>query len=89
MNQKDPTPLPVTSEAEEEEKRFLEEIDSALIEADDPNCVWIPHEVVEDQMRRELAELDALIAAGQEYATHLESQRDDIPAKGDSLPRPA
>lgn len=86
MNQKDSPPLIET--AEEEEKRFLEELESALIEADDPNCVWIPHEVVEEQMRRELAELDALIAAGQEHATHLESQRDVIPTEGNPLHRP-
>jgi hypothetical protein len=86
MNQKDSPPL--IEAAEEEEKRFLEELESALIEADDPNCVWVPHEVVEEQMRKELAELDALIAAGQEYATHLESQRDVIPTEGHPLHRP-
>ncbi|WP_296001317.1 hypothetical protein [Rugamonas sp.] len=68
MNQKDPTPLPENAETveteEEEERRFLDELDKDLLEADDPNCVWIPHDVVEEQMRRELAELDVLIKTG-------------------------
>jgi len=41
------------------------EVDEGLREADDPATVWIPHEDVMDEMRRELAELDARIAASE------------------------
>jgi len=87
MNQKD-SPPPEPAPETEYDKWFREQVEAAIIEADDPNCVWIPHDVVEEQMRRELAELDALIAAGQEHATHLESQRDVIPTEGHPLHRP-
>lgn len=88
MNQKDSIFSPKPEEtAEEEEQRLLDELKQELAEADDADCVWIPHEVVEEQMRKELAELDALIAAGIEYATHLESQSDDLPPESNPLHR--
>ena len=75
MNQKDPLP-PEPGPETEYEQWFREQVEAAIVEADDPNCVWIPHEVVMEQMRKELAELDALIAAGYKNVSELDSQRD-------------
>ncbi|EJZ16402.1 hypothetical protein RCCGEPOP_36183, partial [Rhizobium sp. Pop5] len=33
------------------------QVEEAIREADDPNAVWIPHEVVKEEMARERAEL--------------------------------
>ncbi|KPH06961.1 hypothetical protein CO657_31845 (plasmid) [Rhizobium acidisoli] len=46
-----------THEAAEYDKWFREQVEEAIREADDPNAVWIPHEVVEEEMARERAEL--------------------------------
>ncbi|PDT04791.1 hypothetical protein CO666_08615 [Rhizobium chutanense] len=51
-------------EAAEYDKWFREQVEEAIREADDPNAVWIPHEVVEEQMARERAELLARLKAG-------------------------
>lgn len=48
-------------EAAEYDRWFIEQVDEAIREADDPNTVWIPHEVVEEEMARERAELLALL----------------------------
>ena len=87
MNQKDPLPPEPVPETEYE-KWFREQVEAAIIEADDPNCVWIPHEVVVEQMRKEIAALDALIAAGYKNAAELDSPRDPSPPEGDPLRRP-
>ncbi|TAU43686.1 hypothetical protein ELI44_28930 (plasmid) [Rhizobium ruizarguesonis] len=44
-------------EAAEYDKWFREQVEEAIREADDPNTVWIPHEVVEEEMARQRAEL--------------------------------
>ncbi|MFW8584474.1 hypothetical protein ACOJBM_04805 [Rhizobium beringeri] len=46
-----------THEAAEYDKWFREQVEEAIREADDPNAVWIPHEVVKEEMARERAEL--------------------------------
>ncbi|WSG77438.1 hypothetical protein U8P80_31305 (plasmid) [Rhizobium beringeri] len=46
-----------THEAAEYDKWFREQVEEAIWEADDPNTVWIPHEVVEEEMARQRAEL--------------------------------
>ncbi|EJC85188.1 hypothetical protein Rleg4DRAFT_7828 [Rhizobium leguminosarum bv. trifolii WSM2297] len=48
-----------THEAAEYDKWFREQVEEAIREADDPNTVWIPHEVVKEEMARERAELVA------------------------------
>ena len=50
-----------THEAAEYDKWFREQVEGAIREADDPNTVWIVHEVVEEEMARERAELLALL----------------------------
>lgn len=42
---------------------FREEIEAALIEADDPNTEWIEDEAVEQEMDELRVELEALIEA--------------------------
>lgn len=85
MNQKDPIP-PDTAPETEYDKWFRARVEAAIIEADDPNCVWIPHEVAMEQMRKELADLDALIKAVYKNATELDNQSDQGPAESDPLP---
>ncbi|NEJ00228.1 hypothetical protein [Rhizobium ruizarguesonis] len=46
-----------THEAAEYDTWFREQVEEAIREADDPNTVWIPHEVVEEEMARQRAEL--------------------------------
>ena len=46
-----------THEAAEYDKWFRQQVEEAIREADDPNAVWIPHEVVKEEMARERAEL--------------------------------
>lgn len=46
-----------THEAAEYDKWFREQVEEAIRDADDPNAVWIPHEVVKEEMARERAEL--------------------------------
>jgi hypothetical protein len=41
---------------------LIREMEEGIREADDPNTVWVPHEEAMEEMRRELAELDARIA---------------------------
>ncbi|MBB3643965.1 hypothetical protein FHX14_000124 [Rhizobium sp. BK619] len=53
-----------THEAAEYDKWFREQVKEAIREADDPNAVWIPHEVVEEEMARERAELLARLKGG-------------------------
>lgn len=53
-----------THEAAEYDKWFREQVEEAIREADDPNAVWIPHEVVEEEMARERAELLARLKGG-------------------------
>ncbi|EJB01634.1 hypothetical protein Rleg9DRAFT_0370 [Rhizobium leguminosarum bv. trifolii WSM597] len=53
-----------THEAAEYDKWFREHVEEAIREADDPNAVWIPHEVVEEEMARERAELLARLKGG-------------------------
>ncbi|MDO3431750.1 hypothetical protein QWJ46_03540 [Rhizobium sp. CBN3] len=48
-----------THEAAEYDKWFREQVEEAIREADDPNTVWIPHDVVKEEMARERAELVA------------------------------
>lgn len=50
-------------EAAEYDKWFREQVGEAIREADDPNTVWIPNEVVEEEMTRERAELLARLEA--------------------------
>ncbi|MBB4236867.1 hypothetical protein GGD57_003463 [Rhizobium esperanzae] len=50
-------------EAAEYDKWFREQVGEAIREADDPNTVWIPNEVVKEQMARERAELLARLKA--------------------------
>lgn len=50
-----------THEAAAYEGWFLERVEEAIREADDPNAVWIPHEVIKGEMARERAELLALL----------------------------
>lgn len=50
-----------THEAAEYDKWFREQVEEAIRDADDPNTFWIPHEVVEEEMARERAELLALL----------------------------
>jgi hypothetical protein len=44
-------------EAAEYDRWFREQVEEAIREADDPNAVWIPHEVVKEEMARERAKL--------------------------------
>jgi hypothetical protein len=53
-----------THEAAEYDKWFREQVEEAIREADDPNTVWIPHEVVEEEMARQRAELLARLKGG-------------------------
>ncbi|NEJ12385.1 hypothetical protein GR211_05535 [Rhizobium leguminosarum] len=46
-----------THEAAEYDTWLREQVEEAIREADDPNTVWIPHEVVEEEMARQRAEL--------------------------------
>jgi len=87
MNQKDSLP-PGPGPETDYDKWFREQVEAAIIEADDPNCVWIPHEVVAEQMRKELAELDALIAAGYKNVSELDSQREQGPPESGPIHRP-
>ncbi|QND41166.1 hypothetical protein HB771_34290 (plasmid) [Rhizobium leguminosarum bv. viciae] len=48
-----------THEAAEYDTWLREQVEEAIREADDPNTVWIPHEVVEEEMARQRAELPA------------------------------
>ncbi|MBB3118500.1 hypothetical protein [Pseudoduganella violacea] len=54
--------LPPEDEAEYE-AWFRAQVEAGIAEANDPNCEWIPHEVVKEDMARQRAELEALIAA--------------------------
>ncbi|OAV49202.1 hypothetical protein A6U98_13215 [Rhizobium sp. WYCCWR10014] len=53
--------LRLTHEAAEYDKWFREQVEEAIREADDPNTVWVPHEVVEEEMARERSELLGLL----------------------------
>ncbi|MGO8390465.1 hypothetical protein ACC760_06870 [Rhizobium ruizarguesonis] len=46
-----------THDAAEYDTWLREQVEEAIREADDPNTVWIPHEVVEEEMARQRAEL--------------------------------
>lgn len=48
-------------EKTEYEAWFLEQVDIGLKEADDPNAVWVPHEEVVEDMKRQRAEILAMI----------------------------
>ncbi|MGO4134607.1 MULTISPECIES: hypothetical protein [Rhizobium] len=50
-----------THEAAAYERWFLERVGEAIREADAPNAIWIPHEVIKEEMVRERAELLALL----------------------------
>lgn len=50
-----------THEAATYERWFLERVEEAIRQADDPNAVWIPHEVIKEEMAHERAELLALL----------------------------
>ncbi|MGR9249872.1 hypothetical protein [Rhizobium leguminosarum] len=50
-----------THVAAEYDKWFREQVEEAIREADDPNTVWVPHEVVEEEMARERSQLLGLL----------------------------
>lgn len=51
-----------THEAAEHDRWFREQVQQGLAEADDPNTVWVQHEVVKDDMQRQREALKARIA---------------------------
>lgn len=74
MNQKAPLP-PEPGPESDYDQWFREQVEAAIIEADDPNCEWIPHEVVIGKMAAERKRLQALIAAGYINDADLERER--------------